>query len=243
MKDIHTHLLFGVDDGSKSLETSVDLIKKLENNNIKEIILTPHYIESSNYQENNKDKKEKFKKLKTRLKKENINVKLYLGNEVYITTNFIDLIKKNEIMTLNNSRYLLIELPMHSKINGINEILFNLISIGCIPILAHPERYSYLTIEDLTDLIKMGTILQCNYPSLYNYYGKDVKNKAKLLFKKHMVHLIGSDTHSNEIKIKFKKLKKCLKKLIKNEEILNDVLENNFNKVINNELIVPYDIK
>ena len=113
MKDIHSHLIYGVDDGSKSLEESIELLKKMEKAGTTDLMLTPHYVENSKYVCNNKAKKEIFNKLKERAKKENININLYLGNEVFFTDKFLKLIKNGEIRTLNNSKYLLFEFPMN----------------------------------------------------------------------------------------------------------------------------------
>ena len=82
MKDLHSHLLFGIDDGSKSLDESICLLKKMQEQNITDLICTPHYIENSKYVCNNKDKLKKIKKLKEKIRKENININLYLGNEL-----------------------------------------------------------------------------------------------------------------------------------------------------------------
>ena len=74
MKDLHSHLLFGIDDGSKSLDESICLLKKMQEQNITDLICTPHYIENSKYVCNNKDKLKKIKKLKEKIRKENINI-------------------------------------------------------------------------------------------------------------------------------------------------------------------------
>ena len=103
MKDIHSHILYGIDDGSKSIDESILLLKEMEKNGVEELILTPHYIEDSKYNCNNNSKNKIFEELKKEVKKENIHIKLYLGNEVFITPRFIELLDKKEIQTLNNS--------------------------------------------------------------------------------------------------------------------------------------------
>ena len=103
MKDIHNHLLFGIDDGSKDLEESIKLLKKIKKEGITEIVFTPHYIIGSSYNANI----EKRVKLLNALKKET-SIKLYLGNEVTIDNDVIEYIKNREISTINNSRYCLL---------------------------------------------------------------------------------------------------------------------------------------
>ena len=87
MKDIHSHLIYGVDDGSKSLEESIKKKKKMEKAGTTDLMLTPHYVEKSKFSCNNKCKKEIFNKLKESAEKENININLYYGNEVKLPCN------------------------------------------------------------------------------------------------------------------------------------------------------------
>ena len=140
MKDIHSHILPGIDDGARNVEESIKLLEKFYDNGVTDIILTPHYIYNSNYNSNNKEKMLLLNEVKKKYKK----INLYLGNEVYISDNIPELIKQNEIFTLNNSKYLLIELPMNSEIKNLDSIIFDIMRNGIIPIIAHPERYVYV---------------------------------------------------------------------------------------------------
>ncbi len=236
MKDIHSHLIYGIDDGSKSLDESIELLKEMEKAGTTDLMLTPHYVENSKYICNNKDKKEIFNKLKDRLKKEKININLYLGNEVFFTENFYDLIKKREISTLNNSKYLLFEFPMNHIYPNTGEVISNIISKGCVPILAHPERYMRFIRhpEIAEDYLRMGILLQGNLTSLFGKYGFKSKRLLKLYLKNHWISFLGSDTH-HDVKYSEKKLRKKLLRITKDEDYVNDLLYNNFDKVINNE--------
>ena len=106
-KDLHCHLLPGIDDGSKTIEESIETLRRAEKEGVTEIVLTPHYIENTRYNCNNKNKKELFEKLESAMQEAGIDIKLYLGNENYMSENFVELLKNREIMTINNSRYLL----------------------------------------------------------------------------------------------------------------------------------------
>ena len=233
-KDIHCHLLPGIDDGSRTIEESIKILKEAEKSGVKEIIFTPHYIENTKYNCNNENKKELFNNLKNKLIEENINIKLYLGNEVYITENIIDLLKRHEITTLNNTRYLLFELPLNQNFYNAKQIIYNLITLGCIPILAHPERY--LDFQNNPSLAeeytKMGVLLQGNYKSLLNKYGKDACSTLKILLKNDLISFMGSDTHHDKDYMLDKAYKK-VKKIVKDEEKVNNLFYNNFDKVIN----------
>ena len=119
MTDLHSHIIFDVDDGSNSIEESIELIKKLKSVGFDNIIMTPHYIEGSDYCSTNKEKINKLKRLRNEVKNNNIDINLYLGNEIFINDHIIDGIKEGKIYTLNNTKYLLFELPFHNQILGL----------------------------------------------------------------------------------------------------------------------------
>lgn len=236
MKDIHSHLLYGIDDGSRNIDESIKLLKELEKEGIDSIIFTPHYIENSKYTCNNKEKEAIFKELKVTAIKEKIKIRMYYGNEVFFTTNFLKLLKEKEIRTLNGSKYLLFEFPVTRIYNNSIEILYELINKGYIPIMAHPERYSFFQKhpEEIEKFLKMGVQLQGNIGSFIGEYGKEAKKIAKLYLKKKYYAFIGSDIHK---KLNFKgyKLIKKIKRVTKDEKYVEDILENNFNKILHNE--------
>ena len=183
MKDLHSHLLFGIDDGSKSLDESICLLKKMQEQNITDLICTPHYIENSKYVCNNKDKLKKIKKLKEKIRKENININLYLGNELFITPNVVDLINKKEVRTLNNSRYILFEFPMNNIYLNTKEIIKKMISNRYIPILAHPERYPIFqkNPEKIEEYLQITSPFLDRFNDYLQVYAKIDKNNEILL--------------------------------------------------------------
>ena len=236
MKDIHSHLLVGIDDGSESFEESIKILKLMEKSGITDLIITPHYVENSQYNCNNKDKKELFKQLIEKKDENNININLYLGNEVFFTSNIIDLIKQGEIRTLNNTRYLLIEFPLHNIYNNTLEVIQRLVSKGVIPVLAHPERYEVF--QNNPDIIKeylrAGVLMQGNFTSLFGKYGPTPKKLLTYYLKNEWITFLGSDTH-HEVKYDTRKLEKMLLKITKDKYYVKDLMENNFDKVINDE--------
>ena len=240
MIDFHCHILYGIDDGSKSLEESIEILKKAYENGVTEISFSPHYILGSSYNANN-DKKEKLlKEIKKELKKQNIDIKLYYGNEVFVENNMLDLLKQKEISTINNSNYLLFELPMNNKYNGINNLIFELKSKGIQPIIAHPERYLILQKDPtlITKMIDQGALFQSNIGSFYGYYGKEVQKTAFLLLKHNMISFICSDIHHSKDNFyeNIDNVKKMLKKYI-TEEKIEDLFINNAKNVLNNKNI------
>lgn len=238
MKDLHTHILYGIDDGSKSIEESIGILKKANTRGVTDIVLTPHYIKDSIYQTNNKEKTKLLKELQKNLEKNNININLYLGNEVYIDEDITPLLKK-DISTINGSKYILIELPLNRKCLILDEVLYELNKENLIPIIAHPERYlSYYKDYDFFDnLIKKGCLFQANIGSLYGIYGRKSKKMIKGMLKRNMIHFFGSDIHHQSSNIYEKNIEKDLLKIIKDKRIVENLLEGNADKVLNNKNI------
>lgn len=227
--DIHSHILYGIDDGSKTLETSLEIIKKMVNLGFEEIVLTPHYI--SYYHANNKIKKNILKEINSCLKKEKINVKLHLANEVRITSDILGLIKKDEISLLNN--YIFLELPFNNRINNLKEIIYELQSNNINVIIVHPERYPYLEYSEYQELIDSDVELQVNYESITGKYGKEAKKRVKYLLKNNMVNYIATDVHRPTSKLfdNFKKIEKKITKIVGEEEY-NNLTYYNMKKII-----------
>lgn len=236
MKDLHSHILYGIDDGSKSLDESLAILKKASIQGVTDIVLTPHYIKDSKFNTNNKDKKKILKELQTELKKRNIDINLYLGNEVYIDEDITTLLKK-DISTINNSKYILIELPLNSKSLILDEVLYELNKENLIPIIAHPERYiRYYKDYDFFDkLLKKGCLFQANIGSLYGVYGRKSKKMIKALLKRNMIHFFGSDIHHEHSNFYEKNIEKDLLKVVKDVNLVEDLLINNTDKVLKNQ--------
>jgi len=239
MKDIHTHILYGIDDGAKSLDESLKILEKAFQNGVRDIVLTPHYIKDSRFSTDNKEKKELLAKIQNELNKREIFINLYLGNEVYIDLDIVNLLDKNEIHTINGSKYILMELPLNNEFLLLDEVLYVLKKANLIPIIAHPERYLayYENYEFFCDLIKKGCLFQANIGSLYGFYGKKSKKMLKGLLKRDMIHFFGSDIHSENSDIYAKNIEKDLLKIIKNKEKVKKLLDENVDKVLKNQVV------
>ena len=238
MKDIHSHLLYGIDDGCDNIDESITILKEMKKIGVDELILTPHYIEGSDYSCNNKNKEKLFEEFKKKVKKEKIDIKLYLGNEVFITPNIIDLLKKKEIKTLNNSKYLLFEFPLNHVYKNTSEIISLIVSNGYIPVLAHPERYAIFKHhpELLEEYLRKGVLMQSNVTSLFNIYGRTSKKTLIYFLKNKWITFLGSDTH-HKVQFDSKKLEKKLLKITKDKEYVENLLNNNFDKIIKDKYI------
>jgi protein-tyrosine phosphatase len=234
MIDIHSHLIFNVDDGSRSIDESIEIIKNLYNQGVTDMILTPHYITYSRYMSDVDSNKDILKQLKSRLKEENINMNLYLGNEIFMDEHIYDLLKDNKITSLNDTKYLLIELPMSGDFNGYQDVLYSLIIKGYKVILAHPERY-YKFQKDFNkiyELEEIGVLFQSNYGSILGEYGPGAKKMMKRLMKEDKITYFSTDIHHVRRHYNFiEKAKLKMKKFYEDNKI-EDLTLNNAKELI-----------
>ena len=231
MTDIHSHILFDVDDGCSTLKESIELLKKMHDIGFNDIILTPHYIDGSEYNSNNIEKISKFKELKEEIQKEKLDINIYLGNEIFINNNIYELIKNKNIYTLNNSNYILVELPFHNQIVNLEDIIYELKIKGITPIIAHPERYTYFqkNYKEVDRLKEEGFLFQANYSSILGYYGKEAQKLLKYMLKKRYIDYLGTDIHKTSKTYVIDNFEKIEKKIIKitKKDYYEEILNNN----------------
>lgn len=236
MIDIHSHLIPGVDDGSKSVEDTFIMFEEAEKVGFTDIILTSHYL--TDYYETRPEELVFWKdKLQEALDKSNKNLKLHSGMEVYISEDIDKLIKENKLLMLVNSKYILIELPMATEVKYLEHIMYFLESMGIKFILAHPERYKSIQKDPsiLEKYIEKGCLIQCNYGSILGQYGKEAKKTIKTLLKKDLVHFMGSDCHrKNGIYLEIPKAVKKIEKIVGKQKLYK-ITTSNAQKIINNE--------
>ena len=238
MIDMHNHILYGIDDGCKTIEESIETIKNMKKIGFNNIVLTPHYIEDSLFKANNNLKLERLEILKEELLKNNIDVNLFLGNEIFINESINELIINKEIRSINNTRYILIELPFNNQILNLDDYLYELKLKGYKIIIAHPERYTYFkdNYEEARKLYDSGVLFQVNYGSIIGQYGSSSLKLVKKLLKDDMVDFISTDIHkpSSSLFDKFDDIKHKIIKII-GEDKFKDISYNNILKVINDE--------
>ena len=242
MKDIHSHILYSIDDGSESIDESISILKQAIDNGYTDIILTPHYRKIQDFVANNKIKKELFNNLKKEIDKNKLNINIYLGNEITIDEDLYYYMDTNQVVSLNNSRYLLLELPFYGRLDYLDDLLNDLISDGYIPIIPHPERYMDYNEKDYIKWNKLGILFQGNIESLYGSYGNDCKNKLESLLKLHLISFIGSDIHKKEHYIYKRNIKDKLLSILNNEDMVIELIDKNIDKVIKNKIVKPYEV-
>ena len=214
--DIHSHLLPGIDDGAKDLETSIALIQKMSSYGIKNFITTPHIL-GDVYPNTPEIINSKLKEVTDELKRRSLlDISISAAAEYMMDEKFIELIEKEQLLTLKDN-LVLVEMSYFSPPINLYEILFQLQLKGYKPILAHPERYnSYHTnIENYYKLKRAGCLFQLNLLSLTEYYGKHVQKITQKLLKENLYDFVGTDTHHENHLLALQKIAtpKILKKI------------------------------
>ena len=241
MIDFHTHILPNIDDGSVDMEETINIIKEAKDVGFTGIISTSHYMQ--NYCEDNvAERTQLIEQVKEKLQQNFLE--LYLGSEIYITNEIVELIKNSKASTINNTKYVLFELPMNAKPLFAKEVVYTLVENGYKPIIAHPERYSYVQkdVKYIKELIDLGVLLQANYGSIIGMYGGKAKKTLKKMLKEDLISFFGSDVHrTNQIYPQIPKILKKLKKIISAQR-LEELTSLNAQKVLNNEDIFDNEV-
>jgi protein-tyrosine phosphatase len=192
--DIHSHFIPGIDDGSPDMETSITLIKKMQELGYSKVITSPHVM-SDFYQNSSKTILRGLADVRAELKVQNINMEIEAAAEYYIDYEFEQKIGKEKLLTFGDN-YILVELSFMQAPRNLFGIIFKLQLEGYKIVLAHPERYNYYTLKDYEEFISRGVILQINLLSLIGYYSPLVKKKTESLINAGIVRLVGTDCHN-----------------------------------------------
>lgn len=221
MIDFHTHIIPNIDDGSRSVEETFNLIKEAKEVGFEGIILTSHYIE--NYYETDAPERDVWvKAISDSLKAKGIETNLYIGNEIYISENIMDLLINRKASTINNTSYVLFEMPLNAEPMNLYDVIYSLQENKLVPVLAHPERYSFVQKEPelIYDLIQKGVLMQANYGSILGQYGENAKMIVRKFLENDMIHFLGSDVHrQNSIYKKIPQALEEIRKIIGEEKL------------------------
>ena len=219
MKDIHTHIIPCVDDGSPNLETSIDMIKHEISIGADTIYCTPHHI-LSRYEKSVEEIKKQFELLKSEVEKQNLPITLYLGQEICYShrEDIIAMLKEGKLLTLNNTNRVLLEFSFTREPEDLLDIIYNFNVNGYEVIVAHVERYMWMTIDKVKALKQEGALIQINSNSYLGMTSWKEKRMTRKLIKLNLVDYVASDTHS----FRPSTLDKSYKK-IKNPDLFNYV--------------------
>lgn len=192
LEDFHSHILPGVDDGVSKMEESLQILNLYESMGVRKLWLTPHIMEDiPNTTEN---LKKSFEELKAHYSG---SIELRLAAEYMLDSLYMDRLEAKDLLPLGDEgNSLLVETSFWVGSNILYDFLQQTLSAGYFPILAHPERFGYMTEADYDRLLSMGVKFQLNIPSLMGLYGMGAQKVASVLLQKNAYSYIGSDLHS-----------------------------------------------
>src|SRR5262249_3492112 len=206
MLDLHSHYLPAIDDGAKSIEDSLAMLRLAAQDGIKIVVVTPHaFIDT--YKENTAGRiQENYELLSQVLRERTADEEgqplrlpqVLLGSENFVNERFVLALEKGEpVVTLNQTSYVLLEFPLFGTFNFFDRLLSALFARGLTPIFAHPERNSQFQRDTklLHTLVRQGVCLQLDSMSLFGSFGEEAKELAFYLLKHRLAHLMASDAH------------------------------------------------
>jgi protein-tyrosine phosphatase len=221
--DIHSHLLPGIDDGARTFEQTLGLVQALQGFGVSQFVTTPHIMHQ--VWDNTKESILSLKdQTISELEKNDISVTFRAASEYLIDNQFVKLFQTGELLTLKDN-YVLVEMSYMNAPIQLYNILFDLQVAGYIPVLAHPERYTFYhnNFDEYVKLKRVGCLFQLNLLAVVGYYGKEIAKTAEQLLEKGMYDFVGSDVHhskhiaSFEEKVKLKDVS-ALKEVISNNQ-------------------------
>ena len=200
MIDIHCHLLPDIDDGPKTWEESLDMIRIAHDDGIRGAVTTPHWIQGTNWQPSPDTVRNLVEEFNDRIKKEGMDFTVYPGMEIGIIPDLPRIVSNGEVLSLADSDFILIEIPFYNLPLGIEEVIFGLESLGKTPIMAHPERNREFQGSPgrITRLVGMGALVQVTASSLSGGFGDAARNCAIEFAKLGVLHFVSSDAHSRK---------------------------------------------
>ena len=226
--DIHSHLIPGIDDGVKTMEESISILKDFETLGFKKIITSPHVV-SDGYNNTTQTILHGRDKVREAIKQNGIHLEFDAVAEYYLDESMYEKIEKKDLLTISEKKFVLVELSYLAKANNVSDLLYKLQIGGYRVILAHPERYPYYhekDFEQYNSLKDRSVYFQINLMSLAGKYGKPARAIAEKLIDENMVDFIGTDLHNarHMEAIKAALGEKYLAKILNYPKLLNRTL-------------------
>lgn len=194
--DMHSHLIPGIDDGSRSMDQTIGMLLRFVELGYKKVITTPHIL--FDYYKNTPEIiLSGLEEVRAEVKKLNIPIEIDAAAEYFYDEHFVDLIENEKLLTFGENN-VLFEFSFGTKPKNIDELIFNLKSKGYQPVLAHYERYLYFLregVEPARKFREQGVHIQMNLNSLTGHYGPEIKRQAELLVDNDLIDYLGTDCH------------------------------------------------
>ncbi len=224
--DLHSHLIPGIDDGSKTMKDSITLIRELWDLGYRKLITTPH-IMNDYYKNTPEIILSGLDNLRAELTKQGIKMEIEAAAEYMLDDGFMDKLEAGDLLTFGN-KFVLVEMSYIEEPPNLNAMFFELQTNGYQVVLAHPERYNYWhhDFSKYQDLFDRNVYLQMNINSLTGWYSPESKNIAERLIENKLISFLGSDLHNQNYLRELKKSRymPALAEIIGSEKILNSKL-------------------
>lgn len=229
--DIHCHMLYGVDDGAKTIQDSLDMLKIAKKQGITAIILTPHLRHGMFSHPLDKIERH-YEKLQQYADK--IGIEIALGTEYHVSTDMIDDFKGGRCHTLADSQYILTEYSHASEFSFVNKMTIESLFAGYVPVVAHVERYECMWDLDRVEKVRdQGALIQVNADAVLGIDGRRAKKITKQLLKNGLVDVVASDSHNIDTRVCH--LKDCYAYVSKKfgEDYATEIMQINPQKILN----------
>ena len=198
MIDIHTHILPGVDDGSPDLETSLMMAEAAARSGVAVIAATCHSNQEEYQNYESEELRQRFMELQEALERERIPVQIVRGMEIWAVGRLEEKIRSGRLVPLNGSRFFLVEVPFDAEPEEIRARLTEILDLGKVPVLAHPERYPFYA-KDIVRYCERfkekGGKVQVNILSFAGFYGKEAMMGARKLCDAALADYYAGDIH------------------------------------------------
>lgn len=193
MTDYHSHLLPGMDDGVKTMAETLEILEEMEKQGIRKVWFTPHIMQD--IPNKTADLKKKFAEVQATY---HGNIILHLAAENMLDNLFDERLEKNDLLPIEKEgkRYLLVETSYFNPPMDLYDVLKRIQQKGYYPLIAHPERYEYMSMKDYRELKVANVLFQLNLSAVGGIYGKGIQKKAETLLNADMYDFLGNDVHS-----------------------------------------------
>lgn len=197
MIDLHCHILHALDDGPKLVNESIQIAQSLAKCGYRVVVATPHMVPGTAWMPSVEAVTTQIKRLNESMRLANFKLEILPGMEIALDPQIPELLFSKSLLSLGDSRYLLIEPPFQQLPPGWQSVLFSIMTMGYKILLAHPERCAHLAarLDLVEELINAGIYLQVNWGSFIGVYGQDVKRTAKTLAQCGWIHCLATDCH------------------------------------------------
>lgn len=196
MIDLHCHLLPGIDDGAAELSVSLEMAKAFVADGVSVVACTPHILPGL-YHNSGPQIRQATQQLQQILDREGIQLRLITGADNHVVPSFVADLRSGHLLSLADSRYVLVEPPHHTAPPRLQDLFFNILVAGYVPILTHPERLSWIKshYQAIQRLVQTGVWIQLTAGSLAGLFGRNARYWAERMLDEGCVHILATDAH------------------------------------------------